>query len=568
MVATGELQRALDDGTDWTAVKPGVVFAFPETPHNKSRIDHLNSQFKTAIKASGDEYDWTGTKFAGGYSDPAGFGRVRIANMRVLRSRSLELFQTQAYCRGIVRRLYMAEIHTGLSPECRPVASMLDMDLDQAADWADDVEVRWHLWADASPSVCDRSRVLSFGKMQQQVRMLAIVGGDVLAVLVPDAITRRPTVQLITSEKIVTPFQMLGKADIRDGVEIDKHGHPIAYHVLSDDGTVKRIAASVGGQRQAWLIFGDHVLPGATRCEPLLAMMMQSMAQLDRYRDSTQLKATINSQIAIFMQKDLPTVGSGALANAAIGNGSMVGASDGMVEGREHPISTWNPGIAIEDLAPGEKPVAFKSDGTDLNFPAFEETITDLMAWHVNIPPELLRLKFGSNYAASQAALNEFATYNDAARKDLADQFLRVLFREWMIAEVRDGAISAPGFLAAALDPSQYALAGAWLLADWTGLVKPTADPVKSMKAAALALEMGTTSRRKIAKRSGEGRWSHVVREIKRENEQFADAMAPLWEAQARMKSMAIPHAERLDHEHGDGDGSSGDDDDEKDEKK
>jgi hypothetical protein len=161
-----------------------------------------------------------GSKFAGGY----GYTNLLTTDYWTLRARSSELFETNIYARGIVRRLITNEINDGLKLQSMPEEAILGKPEDSLSDWTEEVENRFQLWCDR-PLLCDQAERQSFGALQAVARMEALVDGDVLVVLRQDPRTGLPRVQLVKGSQVQTPMNALSSgATIKHGVELDSSG--------------------------------------------------------------------------------------------------------------------------------------------------------------------------------------------------------------------------------------------------------------------------------------------------------------------------------------------------------
>jgi capsid protein len=211
---------------------------------------------------------------------------------------------------------------------------------------------------------------------------------------------------------------------------------------------------------------------------------LQSLNEIDKYRDAAQRKAVINSLLAMFIEKGEERIGSMPMTGAATSNStftaeSSIASQESAAEVRRSNFTM--PGVILDELQYGEKPHAFKSE-TDIDFGKFEEIIVQAMAWCLEIPPEILRQSFSSNYSASQASINEYKLYLNPTRLYFADQFNNIIYREWLISEILTGRITAGGFLDALRSRDVYTV-GAWFKADWAGAIKPSSDLAKMVKA-------------------------------------------------------------------------------------
>jgi capsid protein len=475
-----------------------------------------------------------GTKFAGGF----GVTRLLTADYWTLRARSAQLFETNLYARGIIRRLVTNVVNTGLRLEATPEEAILGKAEDSLADWSEMVENRFQLWCD-SPRLCDQAELKTFGAIQAEVYREALIEGDVLVMLRQDSRTGLPRVQIVKGSSVQSPW---GVADplpnkIKHGVEVDPSGRHVAFYVKQEDGTCKRLPAygEKSGRKLAWLVYACDKRTDDVRGKPLLSLILQSLQEVDRYRDSTQRKAAVLSMIAGFISRDEAKMGSRAISTNATRKGSeIVQTATG---DREVRTSEHLPGMFMETLQVGETPHAFKVDGTVETFGVFEEAIIQAVAWALEIPPEILTLSFNSNYSASQAALNEFKMLLNVLRTLLGDGFCKHIYIEWLIAECTSRRTKAEGLLESWRDSSLYDVFAAWTTCDWSGQIKPAVDLTKLVGAYAAAIAEGFIDRARAASELFGLKHSKVVQRLKRENAALAEALEPMAALEAAKKA-------------------------------
>lgn len=475
-----------------------------------------------------------GGKFAGGF----GPTQVQHVDYWTLRARSDQLFNENLYARGIVRRLVTNEINTGLCPEACPDEALTGLSEDAANDWSDIVETRFGLWG-KNPNICDWRKQRTFGAIQRDVRMEALISGDVLCVMRVSQQTRMPAVDTIRGSAVQTPLggdlSKLNKGHtIKHGVEFNKVGRIVAYWIRQKDLSFRRQPAfgEKSGKRLAWLVFGTDKRLDEVRGQPLLSLVLQSLKEIDRYRDATTRKAVINSMLAMFIKKGVDKPGTLPVQGGAVRKDAVASLNQDGTTG-ERQLAGQVPGIVYEELQVGEEPVGFPSAGTDEKFGTFEEAIIQAVAWCLEIPPEILRLSFSNNYSASQAAINEFKIAINRTWGDFGETFCSPVYNEWLITETLLQRIKAPGLLEAWRDPAQYAEFGAWIAVDWYGSIKPSTDMNKAVKASELLVAGGFSTRAREARVLTGTKASRNFKRLKRENEQLAKAVRPMLELQA-----------------------------------
>lgn len=479
-----------------------------------------------------------GTKFVGGYG-PTTFPLV--PDYWALRARSAELYETNIYARALIRRLVTNEIHSGLHLEATPEEGILGKPEDSLADWSESTENRFALWG-KDPYLCDHTERLTFGAIQQLARQEALVTGDVLVVLQQDQRTRLPRIRLINGAKVQTPLRAPTREGNRivHGVEIDSHGRHAAYWITQDDGTSKRLPAigEKSGRRIAWLLYGTDRRMDDVRGKPLLALVLQSLKEIDRYRDSIQRKALVLSMIAAFVAKGDAKPGTRPITGGAVRRDTAT-TLDADGAARSFKIAEHIPGFVIDELQQGEEPKAFQVNGTTEAFGEFEEAILQGVAFTFEIPPEIYRLTFSSNYSASQAAINEFKGYLNKTRTTFGENFCEPVYQEWLVGAVLEQRIEAPGLIEAWRDPLQWDVLGAWMSSDWSGNIKPAVDPSKLAAGYEKQVEMGAMTRDRMARELTGTKFSKNVQKLRRENEALRDANMPLAELEAAKKPAA-----------------------------
>jgi capsid protein len=474
----------------------------------------------------------TGDKF------PGGFGETQLlaADYWTLRARSRQLFETNLYARGLIRRLVTNEIAVGLHLEATPVEKLLGKAEDSLADWSEDVEQRFALWQ-ADPWLCDHAEQRTFGALQIAARMDALIEGDVLVVLRQFQPTQLPRLQLISGGMVQTP--MMGRVTVAQGhrivhgVELDAMNRHVAFWVTQSDGTSKRIPAwgEKSGRRLAWLVYGTERRLDDVRGKPILALVLQSLREIDRYRDSVQRKAVINSMLAMFVKRTADSkTATRPMTSGAVRKGSLPtgNESSSPEQPRRFNVAELIPGLVIDELAPGEEPHGFAPNGTDEKFGDFEEAVIQAVAWAHEIPPEILRLSFSSNYSASQAAINEFKLYLNKVRVGFGDEFCQPVYIEWLIAMTLAGKIAAAQLIEAWRDSRQYDVFAAWTSCDWSGNIKLSVDLTKLATGYDLLIKMGGITRDRMSRELTGTKFSQNVKKLRLENEALVRANEPL----------------------------------------
>jgi len=477
---------------------------------------------------------FTGDKF------PDGFGATKeyFADYWTLRKRSVQLYTDNIYAKGLLNRLLTNEINTGLSLEAIPEGDVLNLDDDFLNDWSESTENKFRIWG-SMKEICDWNQLNTFGQLQALVRLTSLLSGDCVIVLRQSTLTRLPIVEIIDGSNIQNPSDQnfIKKALARGnkiihGVELDSNKRHIAYYILQANGSFKRVP--VRGEKSkrliSFMVYGSRKRVDEIRGIPLLAAVLQSLKEIDRYKDSEQRAAVINSILPMFISKSKDKVGSRPMTGAGVRKKSTTKTNN---DGTEKRITQagYVPGIILDELQVGEEPKSFDTKRPNINFGNFEHAILSGIAWCNEIPPEILMLHFSNNYSASRAAINEFKIYLDRIRSDFSIDFCKPVYNEWLINMVLTDRIEAAGFLQAWRDKNLFLVYGAWIQSDWAGAIKPSVDRDKEAKAYERMTKHAWITNDRSAKELTGTKFSQNVRRIKKEAQQLAEAYQPLVDA-------------------------------------
>lgn len=469
-----------------------------------------------------------GEQFPGGYGTTIDY----VVDYEELRRRSEQLFTENLFAAGIVNKIATATVATGLQLEANPDELVLGREFGALSEWSDMVENKFGLYASSS-QVCDFHERETFGLLQYTVFREALIGGDCLVVSHISPATGLPKIEVIKGADVQTPWPNEPRAGnrIEYGVEMDARGREVAYWVAQRDGGFKRVAAvgEKSKRRVAWLVTAVRRRAKEVRGRPLLQLVLQSLKEILTARTNVQRKMTVASLMAMFIERDVDAktstrpISGVAKKRGAAGTTTEYDRSQVDVIQRRLP-----PGLFIEGLGRGEtiKAINPPSTASDTDF---EKAILDGIAIGLEIPPEVFRMQYGSNFAAAQMAKNDYKFVLNAARDLFAEQFPRRVYRDWLIGKALRNQIDAPGFLQAFRQGlSGYEVFAAWTASNWSAPVHLSADLSRLGTGLKKLIDAGLMTRTRAAREATGQSFRTVVRQLQRENEQLAAANAPL----------------------------------------
>jgi lambda family phage portal protein len=433
-----------------------------------------------------------------------------LPSLATLRAQSRDLDRNEAVARGATESIVGNVVADGLRPQAKLDHEYLGISEDEARSFERAAEKIYELHAN---SIHSDFRLLNpLPLIQAQIMRSVLLDGDCLAIR-----RFRPRrggilgtcVQVIEGARLENPFDQAGNADVREGVELDDDGIPVAYHIriansgriVSEESKVVRIPRFDEQDRLQVLHLYSARLPGQTRGEPILAPVVEKFKQLGRYTDAEIMAAVISAFFSVFVTSDNEgPFGRKAEAHLA----SRKGPSN------ERSTQTFGNGLMV-NLLPGEKVESVTPGRPNSGFDPFVQAILRQVGIAIGLPYEVLVQHFQSSYSASRAAILEAWKVYKLRRTWFFRNFCMPTY-EWIIEEaILRGLLYAPGFD----DPIKRQV---YLSTEWIGVTMQSIDPLKDAKADEIRLKSGVASRRSIVEEQGRD-YEKLRREIESEME-------------------------------------------------
>lgn len=411
-------------------------------------------------------------------------------NLSVLRQRSRDLYMGVPIANGAVKTMRTNIVGRGLHLKPTIDREVLGITAAQAQKLEKQIEREWRLWSE-SPD-CDIERIDTFPELQQLAFLNWLMSGDCLALLPIKPRKNQPydlRVQLVEADRLSSPDYCDSYDNkIVGGVEVDKDGEVIAYHIseqhpLSYEVTdikwrrVEAYGKRTGRRNVLHIMTRERI--GQRRGVPFLAPVIESLKQLGRYTDAELVAAVVSGMFTVFIEK------GDASSDEPLG--SMVPEEQQVDAEDESSLELGNG--AIIDLNEGEKIHDTNPGRPNSNFSMFVEAICQQIGASLEIPYELLVKRFNASYTASKGALEEAWKMFRMYRAWLATDFCQPIYEEWMAEAVAKKRIDAPGFFT---DPL---IRKAYCRAEWNGPAKGILDPVKEVNAAEKRVQNGFSTR-------------------------------------------------------------------------
>jgi lambda family phage portal protein len=435
--------------------------------------------------------------------------------LATLRDQSRDLDRNESIARGALENYITNVVGDGLRPQSRIDHELIGITEEKAREFERRAEKIFSLHM--SRNTADWHGMSSFATLQAQALRSSMLDGDCLAVRRfrnrPGAILGT-AVQIIEASRIRTPMDIKSDIDVREGVELDRTGMPIAYHVgktgadrFLGSETVRVPRFDSQGTAAALHLILQR-LPRQSRGEPFLAPVIDKFKQISRYSEAEIDAAVINAFFAASLTSEVGGI---------FGDRSKAHLANPQTKPPERKYHKFGPGTILE-LLPGEKLEGTTPGRPNMNFDAFVQAVIKQIGIGLSIPYEVLTQHFSSSYSAARAAILEAWKVFKVRRAWLVSEFCQPVW-EWVIADaIESGLLDAPGFD----DPLKR---HAWLSAQWCGTEMEAIDPLKEAKASETEIAIGVKSRRFIVESQGRD-FDKQIQEYEEENKIFSDPAA------------------------------------------
>jgi len=404
----------------------------------------------------------------------------------------LSLRSWQAYLESNVAQLVIKRFCTwiigqGLRLNSRPSKAFFKsegIEIDTEA-FNETVEARWNVWANSKNS--GYGEKINLHESAAEVLKNAVIGGDCLVILryVNDVVK----IQVVDGQNVSNPPTGYSP-DVRiyNGIEVDKTGKHIAYHVRVDIFKWERIPAisSSSGLVVAFMVNESTYRMDTMRGLPLLGSSLEMLKKLERYQEAAVGSAEERQKIAYFIEHGVNSDGqnplSSGLAKAYDANASdkndlpIDSAGDQMA----NTIAVTTNKQAFN--MPKDSTIKVVSSQQEMFFRDFMMVNIELLCASIEMPPNVVLQKYNDSFSASRAATKDWDHTMGVKRNSLQIQFYQRVYNFWLYTEILKGKIQAPGYLAAFASKNMM-MVEAYQMAKFSGDLFPHIDPLKEAKA-------------------------------------------------------------------------------------
>lgn len=436
-----------------------------------------------------------------------------------LRQRARDLYAGGGLARSGPQTLTTSVVGWGIQPKPKIDGDFLGMSDEQREEAERNILREFRLWAENS--MCDAQRQQNFYGLQNLAFLSMLMSGDVFALFGMKENRRTPyqtTIRLLEADRICNPDSS-GDSESRetesggriiDGVEIDKEGAVIKYHIASRSPN-----AGANSSELTWTAidaFGRdtgypnilHVMtferPEQRRGIPFVSAEIEQLKQFTRYMNAELAANVVSSMLTAFI-----------VSNEDDGKFGLEDAVNEEEKVTDDELQIELAPGAIYNLPPGKKIETVNPLRSNTQFESFVDTCIMTIASSMGIPKEVLVKKYESNYTAARAALLDFWRTVRLYRTRFNNDFNQPVYEQWLSEAVATGRIEAPGFFD---DP---AVRQAWCGCIWMGASMGHVDPLKEVNAAAARIKNNISTQEQEASEYNGNNFDEIMKQRRKE---------------------------------------------------
>lgn len=455
-----------------------------------------------------------------------------------LDARSRDSLRNDAYVQGGAT-IYQDNIVGSLyALNAKPMAKLLGKTFDDKweEEFQEEVENRFTLYAESPDCWMDASRHNTFTDMVRLAVGVHTATGEALASAewMKKSFGRpfRTALQFIDTDRLCNPPSAFNSPNIVGGVEKDKFGAAIRYHVRmqhpSDFHRPDHYKWKAVNARKAWgrvqmIHIFEQQRVDQSRGVASMVSALKEMRITKQFRDVTLQNAVVNATYAASIESDLPSAEAFATLG---GTDNIAGAMNDYVGSYLNQIATYSggaknlqlDGVKIPHLFPGTKLNLHQAGKGGPLGQEFEQSLLRYIAASLGVSYEQLSKDYSqTNYSSARAAMAETWKRMNVVKRQVADRFATVGYRLWLEEAINMGAISSL--------PAEARQTG-WLYqdqrldamsqCDWIGASKGQIDELKETQAAVLRLKYNLSTDEDEIARLGKD-WRVVKKQRARE---------------------------------------------------
>lgn len=414
----------------------------------------------------------------------------------------------------------------------KPLWKRLGLKEENARAFAKDVESAWSEYADDPECYIDAERQRTFTMLIRES-----IGTHTRlseSMLLCDWINR-PGALYNTAFKLLSPKRVsnpdgMESPRIKAGIEVDRHGAAIAYHVRERDNSSyngyghkwRRIARANRWGRTQFIHAFEPIEGGQLRGANKFISIMEQVQMLSKLQKTEIQNAVINAMYAAVIESELDS----QTAFNVIGGGETQGLENYMALMADYHkgAKIRMNGVKIPHLVPGEKLNLLRSANASKNFVDLEGAILRYTASGFGMGYEQLARDYSkTNYSSARASMLETWKMIMGKRKLIAGKIASLMFSCWFEEALHSKKLSLPK----SRSNDFYQFRRAWTNCSWIGQGRLAIDGLKEVKEAVMRIEAGFSTYEKEMALMGEDYQEVFAQQVREKAERESAGLPP-----------------------------------------
>lgn len=413
-------------------------------------------------------------------------------------------------------------------------------------EFQEEVETKFTLAAESPSHWFDVQRTKTLTALVRLAVGVYTAGGEILASaewMPKDGRPYRSAIQMIDTDRLSTPWDRAWDRDIRGGIERDRWGAPIGYHIrnahpgdcfspLDFDQRSKwtRVAPRNKWGRQQILHIYEQMRPDQTRGISSMVGALSEMKMLKGHRKVELQRAVVAATYAASIESDLPTAdvlqmmgGDGSNENLDAASKAMLAYLNNIDQYSGGSQNLYHDGVKVPVFMPGTRLKLQSPGNTGPLGDKFEQSLLRHISAALGVSYEQLSKDYSqTNYSSARAAMTETWKFMQSRKKIAADTTASFVYRLWLEEAINYGHLEC---LKRRNIPNFYEglNADAYAACEWIGAGQGMIDPLKEGDAYARLHAGGFTTRERIMARIHGADWRKELKQIARERAHEAD---------------------------------------------
>lgn len=420
-----------------------------------------------------------------------------------LASTALDLIQNSGRLKGAADQVCADTIGTGLKLSARPDLAGMGWDETESADWVCLVEAEWKRFAE-NPDECDFRGKFDLHTLVDVALRHHMAYGEAVGVVdyFDPATCRHYGLETGTKLLLVSPHRLVRDTDefrgLHSGVIHDGNARPIAYRFAVRNGGIetKVDRPSRDADNRTLVVHSFDPWDAAdVRGVSVLASSLRTQSMAETLGDATLSTAILQTVLGVTLTSPEPSAAAfDAIERLDDVDAALKAEFLGYIGARLDQAKASGIHLGgdpqVSHLAPGEKLEVHTAPTPGSNYLPFSVDLRRELARTIGVTYESFAMdQSAATYSSTRMGVSSIWPVVLRRRRRIAAPIYQAVYESWLDEKIATGRLPFKGGYRA------FAAARAratW--AEWQGPAKPTADDLKSAKAATERLQNGTST--------------------------------------------------------------------------